>query len=378
METTLKLINQTTMEFSQKVLRPNRPDHDHFPPPDIFTKVIAKAYEMDLFHMLLPESLGGTELNMSALNAALVNICMEDTSLGAILFTHIAAQTLVLNAQAENVLPDPDQSRMEESLLAFQIYHNPLDTLPTLQATVKGGAYWLSGSVDYLVMGHLFRYAVIPAVTSGDSVLTYFLIDLRAEGVTLSEPVLSLGLHACAAVDVELKNVSGQLVGGPGNGKEYFENMVAKMGIAAAAMSLGIMKGSFKEALAYARERSQGGRKIIDWSELKMVMANMAVQLRTAEMLMDQAIHLTETQKQNDAQHALAVQIAVQESACSLTTDGVQVLGGAGYMKDYGQEKRYRDAHQIQTIFGHVPTKKLKLVETIITKFKTGNRLLRG
>jgi len=368
MEATLKLIHQTTTELGQKVLRPNRLDHDHFPPPDAFIKVMEKAYEMDLFHMILPEPLGGMGLNMASLNTTMANICAEDTSLGTAIFTHTAAQELILAAHAADLLPDSNQRRMTEALLAFQIYHNPLDTPPALRAVLEAGEWLLSGGLDYLVMGHVLRYAVVPAVAGGQDALDYFLVDLQAKGARTSKPVLSLGTHACGAVDLELRNVTGRLIGEPGHGRDYFETMAAKMALAAGAMSLGIMQGAFKEALAYARERSQGGRKLVDWSELKMMLANMAVQVRTAEMLMDQASLLPEAQKPNWAQYAQAVQIAVQEAACCVATDGVQVLGGAGYMKDFGQEKRYRDAHQIQTLFGHVPLKKLRLMDAIITK----------
>ena len=52
--------------------------------------------------------------------------------------------------------------------------------------------------------------------------------------------------------------------------------------------------------------------------------------------------------------------LVVQDMACSITTDGIQVLGGYGYMKDYGQEKRFRDAKQAQALMGIVPMKKLR------------------
>ena len=56
---------------------------------------------------------------------------------------------------------------------------------------------------------------------------------------------------------------------------------------------------------------------------------------------------------------AAAAMIYIQNTACRVTTDGVQILGGYGYMKDYGQEKRFRDAKQLQALLGIAPLKKL-------------------
>ena len=58
---------------------------------------------------------------------------------------------------------------------------------------------------------------------------------------------------------------------------------------------------------------------------------------------------------------AMALHIA--ELACEATSDGIQILGGYGYMKDYGQEKRYRDARMVQALLGTVPFKKLDIIQ---------------
>ena len=57
-----------------------------------------------------------------------------------------------------------------------------------------------------------------------------------------------------------------------------------------------------------------------------------------------------------------AAALLIQEMACEVTTDGIQVLGGAGYMKDFGQEKRFRDAKHIQALLGIAPLKKITLL----------------
>jgi alkylation response protein AidB-like acyl-CoA dehydrogenase len=156
------------------------------------------------------------------------------------------------------------------------------------------------------------------------------------------------------------------LIGKLGEGSRYFEAMAARLNIAAAAMSTGVMKGSFKEAFEYSKMRSQGGKKIIDWSEVKMILANMAVQVKIADLCVASASQDMDSQNPGWAAGSKAAAIHVQSAACSLTTDGIQVLGGVGYMKDFGQEKRFRDAKHLQALLGIAPMKKINYIDAMI------------
>lgn len=63
--------------------------------------------------------------------------------------------------------------------------------------------------------------------------------------------------------------------------------------------------------------------------------------------------------------YSIASSLIVHDMACDLITDGAQVLGGNGYMKDYGQEKRFRDARQVRALLGYATLKKLALISEI-------------
>ena len=144
------------------------------------------------------------------------------------------------------------------------------------------------------------------------------------------------------------------------------------MNLAAAAMNAGIMKGSLDEALAYSKERFQGGREIINWSEVSMLLAGMAIKSDVAEMCVAQACQALEQKENNNGSAGISVALHIHELACEAVTDGVQVLGGNGYMKDYGQEKRYRDARQVQALLGAPPMKKITLVRSLAGLDYTG------
>jgi alkylation response protein AidB-like acyl-CoA dehydrogenase len=187
----------------------------------------------------------------------------------------------------------------------------------------------------------------------------------------LSEPVLSHGLRCCPAVDAEFRKAEAIAVGGAGDGAALFGQATARLQPAAAAISLGIMKGAFDEAQSYAGEREQGGRKIRGWSEMQMMLADMAIHIKIGDMVVAEAIQALENQEKGWEQKALAAAIHIQEAAVRVTTDGVQVLGGVGYMQDFGQEKRFRDAKHIQACFGLTPMQKINYLE-MVSKQKTG------
>jgi len=141
--------------------------------------------------------------------------------------------------------------------------------------------------------------------------------------------------------------------------------MSRTMHVATAAISAGIMKGSLDEALNYTREREQGGRSIINWSEVKMILGNMAIRSKAADMCVAETCQGIEAKIHDWGIYSISTALIVHEMACEVVTDGVQILGGYGYMKDFGQEKRYRDARQVQALLGSAPIKKLALIDEI-------------
>jgi alkylation response protein AidB-like acyl-CoA dehydrogenase len=363
----LKLLDKTSAEFAKKELAPNREAHDRFPFAPFFTRVLEKALELDFFHVTLPEVHGGIGHGITALSVVLYNICREDSSLGAIIFTHTAAQELLLAAGAEYLVAraPAKTASAPEFLIAFPVFNNPSDVTGSLVCQKTDAGYRLSGAADYVVLGSVAGRALVPAWREGTDRFSFFMVELSGPGVAVSDPVHSLGLHACPAAGIRLENAAAVPVGEEGQGQAYFEKMADRMSAAAAAMSAGIMKGAFDEALSYSRGRFQGGREIINWSEVRMILADMALAVQNAKMLVSRACQAVDAEERHWQQSARAAAILVQKAACGETASGIQVLGGVGYMKDFGQEKRFRDAQHLQTLLGMAPLRKLRFFDHI-------------
>jgi len=363
----LKLLAGTAFEFARKELAPEREENDKFPFGPFWDTVLQKAFDIDFFHTTLAEECDGIGQGMTALCTLFENLCQEDSSLAGIILTNSAAQEIMTAAgNMEELQKVTAGKTIKDFLIAFPAFNNPSEVKHLARAGKDGSTYSISGSLEYVVLGGLAGHGLVPARVNGQDGYCFFLVDLADSGVSKSEPVFSLGLHACPAVDLAFDNVPGTLVGTENEGHIYFEKMSDKLHVAAAAMSCGIMKGSFKEALDYSRERFQGGREIINWSEVKMILANMAVKVKNAEMIINAACRAVDSQTSGWEACSRAAAIHVQGLACDLTTDGIQVLGGVGYMKDFGQEKRFRDAKHIQAFLGIAPMKKIKYIQNMI------------
>lgn len=369
-ETEIRMLAKAAAEFARNELAANREEFDRFPFGPFFSTVLQKAFELDFFHITLPDSIGGVGMGTEALCAVLDELCQQDASLGAVILTNCFAQEILLNAGNTDLLETMGgkADRVNNFLLACPIFNNPSEIRNIARVIEKNGRPFLSGKLEYLVLGGVADAAVVPAAKEGQETYSYYLIDLNQPSVTIGKPVLSLGLRCCPAVDTEFHMAEAVPLGQSDDGDRLFKKAAAKLYVAAAAISSGIMKGAFDEALSYAREREQGGRKIVEWSEIQRILANMAVHIKIADMVVSEACRAVDGNEKDWEQKALAAAIHIQETAVQVTTDGVQVLGGVGYMQDLGQEKRFRDAKHIQACFGLTPLKKLKLFDKLTGK----------
>ncbi|RLC33527.1 MAG: acyl-CoA dehydrogenase [Deltaproteobacteria bacterium] len=364
----LNLLDKSSLEFAKKELAPGREENDHFPFGPFFGHVVDKAFELDFFHIFLPEDLGGVGHGIRALCIVLNNICRKDSSLGGIMFTNAFAQSLMLEAGATEVLKQISDKAGSagEFLIACPVLSDPARSPMGLSADRDGENYKLSGKINYVVLGGMAGHALLPASMPGEEGYSWFLVDLSDPAVVKSDVVFSHGMHACPAVDIELKGVLADLVGSAGEGNLYFRKAASVMQVAAAAMAAGVMKGSLEEALGYCRQRRQGGRMIKDWSEQQMLLSNMAVQTEVAQMLVSRACMAIAAKDKDWETRAGAAALHVVSSAADVVSDGIQSMGGVGYMKDFGQEKRFRDTGHIQALLGFLPLKKLDFIRKLL------------
>ncbi len=133
------------------------------------------------------------------------------------------------------------------------------------------------------------------------------------------------------------------ITGGAGDG---FRNTVHWLNVArahTAARSIGLARGALEDATAYAQERVQFGVPIADFQETRFKLARMASEVEAARQLMYHAATLMDNGQRADKEAAMVKWLA-SEMAERVTSDALQILGGAGYTKLHAVERHWRDA----------------------------------
>ncbi len=113
--------------------------------------------------------------------------------------------------------------------------------------------------------------------------------------------------------------------------------------ISIAALSLGIARGAYEAAIKYSKVRHQFEQPIANFQGISFKLADMAIEIAAAELLIDQACDL-KIRHQPMTKVAAMAKYYASEVAVKVSTDAVQIFGGYGYTKDFPVEKFYRDS----------------------------------
>ncbi|MDD5224479.1 MAG: acyl-CoA/acyl-ACP dehydrogenase [bacterium] len=361
----LAAFRETAQRFAQKELKTRALDFDRYPYAEFNAGVVRAAREVGLSQVLLPEERGGTCQGMEVFSEILFFLAEADASVAAILLINALGQGAILKWGK----PSLQEKYLSADLLAFPVYDSPSDLPKGMEAEKKGNGYVLKGKVEYLALAPVAEAAVIPAVLKGTEKIAFFLVDLNNPGISRSAPVLSLGLRGVPAADLETAGleVPADNLLCPDAGSEY-PGLAARFRPAAAALAVGVAAGSYEAAKAYTRERYQAGKIIIDHEMVRLLLSNVAVIAESGRTIFGaMARAVDEGREELLGETGL---ILSTELASRAVSDGVQALGGYGYIEDYGQEKRMRDAKQIESFFGPAPVKRLELLEGIIRREK--------
>jgi alkylation response protein AidB-like acyl-CoA dehydrogenase len=326
-------------EFALGEIADSITEDDRYPDAPFDETLYRKAGEVGFLSLLMPEEAGGAGETPSALAEALLTLAETDASAAAVVLCQAFAHRILIRAGKGNLAS-------AEALTATTLYDDPLDLPEGLSASRKGDSYILDGTIDYVTLAPVASFFILPAVLEDEPAI--FLLE-KGDGVEVGEPVLTLGLRACPVADIELDQARGTLLASGGDALSGYREAVEDLRCGVAAIHAGIVAGCLAEAVAYARDRYQGWKQIIDHGQIRAYLGSIAAAAAVSKEL---ALSAAEHASDHANAFPASVQLTVGEMAVESTINGVQVLGGNGYMEDYGQAKRMRDAKQAQGIFG--------------------------
>jgi alkylation response protein AidB-like acyl-CoA dehydrogenase len=226
----------------------------------------------------------------------------------------------------------------------------------TTRARRDGRHYVVSGTKAWITHAGVADFYNIFCRTGGPSAsgVSCLLADAVTPGILPQAPERTMGLRSSPIAQIAFDDARvpvDRLVGAEGMGFTIAMAALDSGRLGIAACAVGLAQAALDYAVGYARERKQFGRSIVDFQGLGFLLADMATQVSAARALTLAAARLRDAARPYSTAAAKAKLFAT-DTAMRVTTDAVQVLGGAGYVTDHPVERFMREAKVLQIVEG--------------------------
>lgn len=349
---TQQQIAEMVRDFANKEIRPNMMEWDEKQifPVDLFRKM----GELGLMGVLVPQKYGGAELSYFEYITVVSEVAKVCSSIGLSTAAHNSLCTGHIlyfgnEEQKQKYLP---KLATGEWIGAWGLTEaNTGSDAGNMRCTAtRDGDDWvLNGTKNWITHGISGDVAVVLARTGEPRTrnnVTAFIVERGTPGFAAGKKENKLGMRASETAELIFDNCrisDAQRMGEVGEGFKQAMKVLDGGRISIAALSLGIAKGAYEAAVKYAKEREQFDQPIANFQAIAFKLADMAVKIEAAEMLIYQAADLKNRGEKMTKESAMAKMYA-SEICVQVATDAVQVFGGYGYTKDFPAEKFYRDA----------------------------------
>jgi len=215
--------------------------------------------------------------------------------------------------------------------------------------------YVINGSKSWITHGGRADFYTLFARTGeGSRGISCFLVPADLPGLSFGKPEEKMGLHAVPTTSAFYDHAhidADRLLGDEGQGLQIAFSALDSGRLGIAAVAVGLAQAALDEATVYANERTTFGRKIIDHQGLGFVLADMAAAAISARAAYLDAARRRDAGRPYSTQASVA-KLTASDAAMKVTTDAVQVFGGAGYTRDYRVERYMREAKIMQIFEG--------------------------
>jgi alkylation response protein AidB-like acyl-CoA dehydrogenase len=367
-------IRDLVRRFAENEITPNagRWDEEGLFPRDIFRPLA----ELGLAGLLVPEDFGGSQL--ARLTGALIyeEIGHADMSTAVWLAVHNMVAGLIQiygnDEQRRRWLP---RMAAGELLGAFSLSeaHAGSDAANVRcvarrvgdEYVVNGTKFWVTSA------GEADVYAVM-ARTDGRSRghgISTFIVERNTPGFSVGKLERKMGLHASPTGELifeECRVPAANLLGSEGDGLKIALSSLDGGRINIGAITTGVGQAACDVAARYMRERSAFGRPIGSFEGLQFMLADMAMQIEASRLLVYSAAAKMDAHTPDAAMRAAMAKCFATDAAMAVTTDAVQILGGAGYVRDWPVERYMRDVKVGQIFEGSNQIQRLVIARALL------------
>jgi alkylation response protein AidB-like acyl-CoA dehydrogenase len=321
--------------------------------------LISHCFELGLMGIEVPEELGGA--GSSFFTAALVveELSRVDASVGVLVDVQ---NTLVNNAFLRwgsdelkaRYLPQLTADRVGAYALSEAGSGSDAFALSTRAAKADGG-YRLTGRKLWITNGGEAEIFIVFAnvdPSQGYKGITAFIVEKGFDGFTVGKKEDKLGIRASSTTELILEDVlvpAENVLGEVGKGYKTAIETLNEGRIGIGAQMIGIGAGALEATVKYVQEREQFGKRIGEFQGVQFQIAQMAVELEAARLMVYNAARLKDA-GQPFLQEAAMAKLFSSQVAQRIASTAIDLFGGYGFTREYPVEKYYRDS-KIGTIY---------------------------
>lgn len=351
------MIQKMARDFARKELAPLAAERDeqHLFPADS----LRKMGELGLLGMLVSEKYGGEDMGTVSYALALTEIAGACASTAVIMSVHNS----ICCGSIERFGSEEQKQKFLVPMAAGQLIGAFALTEPeagsdaqalSCSAVKEGDGYILNGTKRFITSGKNGGVVIVLARTqeSGSDGISAFLVTPDLPGFSVDKVENKMGQCASDTVDLVFNNCkvpAERLLGKEGEGFAIAMSGLDAGRIGIAALSLGVAQAALDEAIKYAKQRKQFGQAIAQFQGLQWIIADMAMDVEAARLLVLNAADMKE-RGENCTMAASMAKCFASEMVNRVTSQAIQIHGGYGYVKEYAVERFYRDA-RVLTIY---------------------------
>jgi butyryl-CoA dehydrogenase len=324
--------------------------------------LIREMANSDLLRVFVPEEyegLGGGCLDLCLVIEELSRVCggvaisYAANALGALPLINYGSEE-----QKKRYLPDiASGKRLSAFAVTESTAGSDAGNIRTL-ATRGDGHYVLNGAKQFITNGgeaEIYSVVVMTNPARGSRGASALIVEKGTPGFSFGKKEKKMGIRASSTRELVFRDCrvpQENLIGKEGQGFVIAMRTLDRSRPGVGAQAVGIAQGALEAAVDYSRQRIQFGHPISAIQAVQHMLADMATNLEAARALVYAAARTLDAGVKSFTEEAAMAKLFASDMAMRVTTDAVQILGGAGYMREYPVEKMMRDAKVTQIYEG--------------------------
>lgn len=356
-----KMIQEMCRRFAEGEIKPVAAQLDET--KEYPAQLCTKMGELGLMGIAIPEEYGGAGMDYVSYILAVIEISKACASTGVIMSVNNSLYCFPINTFGthEQKLKYLNPVAGGKAIGCYALTEAGAGSDPSSMRTTAEfheDSWVINGEKKFITSGNVADYCILAAVTDkekGHKGISSFIVDVKnTPGFSVGRVEEKMGIRASGTAELVFRDAripKENLLGERGAGLRQMLTTLDAGRLGIGAQAVGIGRAVLEEALEYSKVREQFGKPICKFQAIQWKLADMATELDAAELLLLRAAWLQDHGKPFEKQSAMAKMYA-SDIAMRAAVEGVQILGGYGYCKEFPMERHMRDAKICQIYEG--------------------------